>query len=99
VLNEAAPLARSHADIVLASGRLTDLAEARDMAMRAVHTMRSNLIWAMTYNTCSVPLAVLGYMPPWAAGLGMALSSLLVIGNGLRLLRSPGKDRHGTAAA
>ena len=94
VLNEAAPLARSHADIVLASGRLTDLSEARDMATRAVQTMRTNLIWAMTYNICSVPLAVLGYMPPWAAGLGMALSSLLVIGNGLRLLRKPRKNMH-----
>lgn len=99
VLNEAAPLARSHADIVLASGRLTDLSEARDMASRAVQTMRTNLIWAMTYNACSVPLAVLGYMPPWAAGLGMALSSLLVIGNGLRLLRKPRKERQDAVQA
>lgn len=99
VLNEAAPLARSHADIVLASGRLTDLSEARDMAARAVQTMRTNLVWAMTYNACSVPLAVLGYMPPWAAGLGMALSSLLVIGNGLRLLRKPRKNVHDAVPA
>lgn len=91
-LNEAAPLARSQADLVLASGRLGDLAEARNMSGRAVRVMRSNLIWAMTYNVCSVPLAVMGYMPPWAAGLGMALSSLLVIGNGLRLLREPARD-------
>ncbi len=88
-LNEAAPLARSHADFVLASGRLTDLAQAHQMAGRAVRIMRSNLVWAISYNACGVPLAALGYMPPWAAGLGMALSSLLVIGNGLRLLRQP----------
>lgn len=89
VLGDATPLARQQAHLVLASGRLADLAHAHTLAQRAVHIMRQNLAWALAYNITSVPLAMLGYMPPWAAGLGMALSSLLVIGNGLRLLRTP----------
>jgi Cu2+-exporting ATPase len=39
------------------------------------------------YNAACIPLALMGYLPPWAAGLGMALSSLLVVGNSLRLAR------------
>lgn len=88
-LGDATPLARAQADVVLASGRLSDLAATRNMAARAVHTMRQNLTWALAYNIVSIPLAMVGYMPPWAAGLGMALSSMLVIGNSLRLVKEP----------
>lgn len=88
-LGDAAPLAHSSADLILASGRLYDLPLVRHTARRAVRIMRQNLLWAFSWNAVSVPLALLGYMPPWAAGLGMALSSLLVIGNGLRLLNPP----------
>ena len=51
--------------------------------------MRQNLVWAAVYNLLAVPLALAGWMPPWLAGLGMAASSLLVIGNALRLARLP----------
>ncbi len=88
-LGDATRLAQDQADIILADARLTDIARARELAHRAVRVMRQNLAWSLTYNTACVPLAVLGYMPPWAAGLGMALSSMLVIGNGLRLMREP----------
>ena len=47
-----------------------------------------SLWWAAGYNALSVPLAIAGYMPPWLAGLGMALSSLLVVLNAARLSRS-----------
>ncbi len=100
VLGDATPLARGQADVVLASGQLADLTTARAGARAAVRVMRQNLVWALTYNVCSVPLAMLGYMPPWAAGLGMALSSLLVIGNGMRLLRPSARTaRPGPAPA
>ena len=49
--------------------------------------IRQNLAWAAVYNLACVPLALAGALPPWAAGLGMALSSLLVVGNALRLSR------------
>jgi len=45
------------------------------------------LIWAAVYNAVCIPLAVLGYLPAWLAGLGMASSSLFVVLNALRLSR------------
>jgi hypothetical protein len=50
--------------------------------------VRQNLFWAVAYNLACVPLALTGWLPPWAAGLGMAGSSLLVVLNALRLTRS-----------
>ncbi|MCK9511417.1 MAG: cadmium-translocating P-type ATPase [Pigmentiphaga sp.] len=97
-LGDGTPLARQQADLVLASARLADLATAHDTARQAVRVMRQNLAWALAYNITSVPLAMAGLMPPWAAGLGMALSSLLVIGNGLRLLRGSAKTPQPTSA-
>ncbi len=87
-LGGAAALAQGQADLVLASGRLTDLMAVRRVATDAQRITRQNLIWAAGWNAASVPLALLGFMPPWLAGLGMAASSVLVIGNGLRLLKT-----------
>jgi Cu2+-exporting ATPase len=95
-LGGAAALAQGQADIVLASGRLSDLLHVRRTALAARRITRQNLVWAAGWNALSVPLALLGYLPPWAAGIGMAASSLLVIGNGLRLLR--GSDRRDVVA-
>ena len=56
--------------------------------LRSRHTLRivkQNLVWAAVYNAACVPLALVGWLPAWAAGLGMALSSLLVVLNALRL--------------
>ena len=52
---------------------LADVAEARAIARRAMRIVRQNLAWAVAYNATCVPLALLGWFPPWAAGLGMAL--------------------------
>ena len=46
--------------------------------------VRQNLVWAAAYNAACIPLALAGWLPPWAAGLGMALSSLFVVFNALR---------------
>ena len=51
----------------------------------ALRVVRQNLWWAAIYNAVCVPLAVAGWLPAWLAGLGMALSSLLVVLNALRL--------------
>jgi Cu2+-exporting ATPase len=67
---------------------LADLDFARRIARRTRAVVKQNIAWAALYNLLSVPLALSGYLPPWAAGLGMALSSLLVIGNALRLGRA-----------
>jgi Cu2+-exporting ATPase len=78
---------RSHADFILLSGSLADVAEARLIARRAMRIVRQNLAWAVAYNVTCVPLALIGWFPPWAAGLGMATSSLFVVVNALRVDR------------
>lgn len=92
-LGQAVPLAQSKSDFVLMGGQLNDLV---DTVLRSRNTMRivkQNLLWAVLYNAACVPLAVLGWLPAWAAGLGMALSSLLVVLNALRLSQGSPK-RH-----
>ena len=78
-------LTRSKADFVLMSASLADIAWAREIARRAVRIVRQNLAWAVVYNVTCVPLALLGLFPPWAAGLGMACSSVVVVLNALRV--------------
>ena len=61
----------------------------RQQAERTLRVVRQNLGWALAYNAIGIPLAMSSWMSPWAAGLGMALSSLLVVLNALRLGSSP----------
>ena len=86
-MGQGALVARAHADAVVVSSRLTDLVSARLLALRTVRVVHQNLWWAAASNGTCIPLALLGWLPPWAAGLGMASSSLLVILNSLRLAR------------
>jgi Cu2+-exporting ATPase len=80
-----AELARSRADLVLMSSRLGDLVAARKLAKRTLRVIRQNLAWSAIYNAACVPLALAGLLAPWAAGLGMAASSLAVVLNAQRL--------------
>ena len=88
-MGEGAAITRSKADFILLSGRLSDVLTARDTARRALRIVRQNLGWALAYNAVCVPLALLGLFPPWAAGLGMATSSLAVVLNALRMTAEP----------
>ena len=87
VMGQGAMLARSRADAVLLSNRLLDLALARELALRTRRVIRQNLAWSALYNAACIPAALLGWLPPWAAGLGMASSSLIVVLNAQRLSR------------
>ncbi len=82
-----AQIARAQADGVLVSNALQDLVQARRLARQALRVVRQNLAWAVSYNLVCVPLALAGMLPPWAAGLGMACSSLVVVINAWRLSR------------
>lgn len=84
-LGHAAPLAQAQSDYVIQGGRVMDVVHTLTLARNTMRIVRQNLLWAAGYNAVCVPLALLGYMPPWLAGLGMAASSLLVILNALRL--------------
>ena len=86
-MGEGALVSRAQADAVLASNDLGTLVAARCAALRAVGIVRQNLAWAAAYNAVCIPLALVGWLPPWAAGIGMAASSLLVVLNALRAAR------------
>jgi Cu2+-exporting ATPase len=86
-MGEGAQIARAQADGVLVSNALQDVVNARALAKRTLRVVRQNFAWAAAYNAACVPLALLGWLPPWAAGLGMASSSLVVVLNSLRLAR------------
>ena len=83
-MGQGALVSRSQADAVVTSSRLTDIVRARDSAQRAMAIVRQNMVWAAAYNAVCVPLALVGWLPPWAAGLGMAASSMAVVLNALR---------------
>jgi Cu2+-exporting ATPase len=80
-------LAQTSADIVLMSRRLDSLLTAVNIARKTRRVIRQNLAWAVAYNAIAVPLALSGHVTPLVAAAGMSLSSLLVVGNALRLLR------------
>ena len=86
-MGQGAALARVTSDLTLLSGRLHHVDDAIDLSRRMVTTIRQNLGWAAAYNMVCIPLALVGWMPPWLAGLGMAASSLFVVTNAWRLGR------------
>ncbi|MBX3658037.1 MAG: cation-translocating P-type ATPase [Ramlibacter sp.] len=88
-LGQAASLAQSRADVVILGGQLAAVPALMRHARRTRTVVRQNLAWAAIYNAVCVPLAVMGWMPPWLAGLGMAASSLGVVLNSARLARMP----------
>lgn len=82
---QGAALAQSRADVILLGDSLAPLPLLLDTARRATTVMRQNLAWALGYNLSVLPLAMGGWLAPWMAALGMALSSLLVVANARRL--------------
>ncbi|MFE6093683.1 heavy metal translocating P-type ATPase [Streptomyces massasporeus] len=73
------------ADVTLMRGDIEALADAVRLARRTLGTIRVNLAWAFGYNVVTVPLAMVGLLNPMLAAAAMSLSSVLVVGNSLRL--------------
>ncbi len=82
-----ATLAQTSADIIMLGDSLAPLTTAVAMSAQTMRIVRQNLAWAIVYNALALPLAALGYVPPWAAAIGMSTSSLIVVLNALRLSR------------
>ena len=87
-MGSAAALAQARADVIMLSDRIGDLSVLHRTAHRTMRIVRQNLRWAFAYNLACVPLALIGWLPPWLAGIGMAASSLVVVLNALRLARN-----------
>ena len=86
-IGSGADLTRLTADAVLLSPGLQPLLTAHQVARQMMRIIHQNLGWAIAYNLVAVPLAVTGRISPAEAAIGMALSSLAVVGNSLRLMR------------
>jgi Cu2+-exporting ATPase len=87
-MGSGADLARVTGDVVLVNSRLTDLSMLINQARRTRTVIMQNFVWAIGYNLLALPLGILGLVPPWAAVIGMSLSSLMVVANALRLSRN-----------
>ena len=86
------------ADLTLVSGDPLSIVSAIELARATMTVIRGNLAWASGYNLVAIPLAALGYLNPLFAGIAMSASSLIVVGNSLRLRhfharRKPGGPR------
>lgn len=85
---EATDFTRMACDAVLLSGNLNTLVDTIAVARKTETVIRQNIAWALIYNFSALPLAAMGWVPPWAAAIGMSASSLVVVLNALRLQRS-----------
>ena len=78
-------VAMSSADITLMRPQLAAVTEALDLSKKTLSTIKGNLTWAFAYNVIGIPIAALGFATPIYAAAAMAISSLFVVSNSLRL--------------
>jgi Cu+-exporting ATPase len=77
-------------DVTVMSGDLLVVGDALRLARTTLGVIKGNLFWAFAYNVAAIPIAMLGLLNPLIAGAAMALSSVFVVGNSLRLRRFRG---------
>jgi Cu2+-exporting ATPase len=80
-------IAKNGADVILLNSDLTNITNLKTIAEKTKQIIWQNYLWAFSYNAIVLPLAVMGYITPYMAVIGMSASSILVITNSLRLLK------------
>jgi P-type Cu+ transporter len=75
------------ADLTILGGELLLIPKAIKISHQTIKNIRQNLFWAFGYNVAGIPVAAIGLLAPWIAGAAMALSSVSVVSNSLRLKR------------
>ncbi|MEX2415469.1 MAG: heavy metal translocating P-type ATPase, partial [Paenibacillaceae bacterium] len=80
-------VAMEAADVTLMRGDLSSIPDAIYMSRKTMSNIKQNLFWALGYNSLGIPIAAIGLLAPWVAGAAMALSSVSVVLNALRLQR------------
>jgi Cu+-exporting ATPase len=86
-MGNGADVAISVSDIVLLDEKPLRLYEAFKLSRRTFRAVKENLGFSLVYNVVAVPLAVSGFVNPLVAALSMSLSSLIVVGNSMRIKR------------
>ncbi|MEH6552097.1 MAG: heavy metal translocating P-type ATPase [Pseudomonadales bacterium] len=84
----ATDLTRHNTDCIMVSNDLRGLATLVSVSRKTRRIIRQNLSWSLAYNITAIPLAAAGLVPPWLAAIGMSASSLVVVANAMRLLRT-----------
>jgi len=86
-MGKGVPLTLAHADYVFLNGDISQIPHLIRHAKQTMRIIKENIAWAIVYNLISIPLAFFGILSAWLAGLGMAVSSLIVVANALRLTK------------
>ncbi len=86
-MGKGVPITMAHADFILLNGDISLIPQLILHARKTMKIIKQNISWAIVYNLVSIPLAFSGVMSAWLAGLGMAMSSLFVVANALRLTK------------
>ena len=89
----ATDLAKTNADAVLIGSELSRLTDAILLSKKTQYIIRQNLGWSIMYNLLALPLASAGFIAPYMAAIGMSASSLVVVGNALRLTKLVRRNR------
>jgi Cu2+-exporting ATPase len=87
-MGKATDIALESAEVVLMKDDLSSVNDLVLLARRSISIIRQNLLWAFSYNIVAIPLAVSGLLHPIFSALLMATSSLMVVGNSLRLRKA-----------
>lgn len=84
VMSSGADLAKQNAEMIVHHQTIGSVANGLQLARQTYKLIKQNLFWAFSFNAIAIPFAMMGAIPPALAGVGMALSSILVCLNALR---------------